>query len=82
MSMSLFDTVLMQAVDARMQHIRFVGLGEPLMHPQIDTMIRRATDKGFYTELTTNATLLGAELIGTEGRILCVANYRGQVRTA
>lgn len=32
--------------------------GEPLMHPEIKDFLKIAKDKGFYVNLTTNATLL------------------------
>jgi molybdenum cofactor biosynthesis enzyme MoaA len=62
MSMDLFENILAQAATGGMHRIRFVGLGEPLLHPELPSMIRRAKEKGFYTEVSTNATLLTATL--------------------
>ncbi|AUX45194.1 uncharacterized protein SOCE26_066750 [Sorangium cellulosum] len=62
MSMDVFDKVLREAVAGGMHRIRFIGLGEPLMHPQLPEMIRKAKRGGLYTEVSTNATLLTREL--------------------
>ena len=62
MSMALFENILAQAAAARMHRIRFVGLGEPLLHPELPSMIRKAKQSGFYAEVSTNATLLTVTL--------------------
>ena len=36
--------------------------GEPLLHPEVDKLIKYAYDEGFYINLTTNATLLNEHL--------------------
>lgn len=36
--------------------------GEPLLHPEIDSMVRYAADRGIRTMLTTNGTLLDDDL--------------------
>ena len=41
--------------------ITFCGLGEPLLHPQIDRIVKIAHDAGIYTQLVTNGVLLTAE---------------------
>lgn len=38
--------------------ITFCGLGEPLLHPNIENLIRLANKSGFYTQLVTNGVLL------------------------
>ena len=41
--------------------IQFTGVGEPLLHPQWDEIIRYAHDKGFFTLMNSNASLLTPE---------------------
>ena len=41
--------------------ITFCGLGEPLLHPKIEEIIKIAHDNGFYTQLVTNGALLSKE---------------------
>jgi len=41
--------------------IQFTGVGEPLLHPRIFDMIRYASDRGFFTLMNTNATILTRE---------------------
>jgi len=41
--------------------IQFTGVGEPLLHPRWDEIIRHASDKGFFTLMNTNASLLTPE---------------------
>lgn len=43
------------------QKIALVGLGEPLLHPDLDTMIRYAESRGIQTQITTNGLLLADE---------------------
>lgn len=38
--------------------IQFTGVGEPLLHPKWDEIIRYAADKGFFTLMNSNASLL------------------------
>jgi MoaA/NifB/PqqE/SkfB family radical SAM enzyme len=44
------------------QHIALHGWGEPLLNPQLFEMIKHAESRGVLTELTTNATLLQADI--------------------
>lgn len=62
MSMSLFDKILREAVAGGVHRFRFVGLGEPTLHPELPEMVRRAHRAGLYTEISTNATLLTPDL--------------------
>lgn len=62
MSMETFEKVLREAVAGGVHRIRFIGLGEPLMHPELPEMIRKAKRAGLYTEVSTNAMLLTREL--------------------
>jgi radical SAM protein with 4Fe4S-binding SPASM domain len=41
--------------------IQFTGVGEPLLHKNIYEMIRYAADKGFFTLMNSNASLLTPE---------------------
>lgn len=41
--------------------IQFTGVGEPLLHPRWDEIIRYAADKGFFTLMNSNASLLTPE---------------------
>jgi pyruvate-formate lyase-activating enzyme len=62
MDRALLRSIVAQAAEGGVQRLRFVGLGEPLLHPHLPEMIRIAHDAGLYTEVSTNATLLGREL--------------------
>lgn len=42
--------------------ISFCGLGDPLLHPQIDLLIKSASENGFFTHLVTNGELLTPSL--------------------
>jgi MoaA/NifB/PqqE/SkfB family radical SAM enzyme len=42
--------------------IRYIGFGEPLMHPRIVEFVRAATEAGRITHINTNATKLTPEL--------------------
>ncbi len=55
------DPALFRALIDRTPTLRFVlpfQWGEPLLHPEIDSMVRYAADRGIRTMLTTNGTLL------------------------
>lgn len=43
--------------------INFCGLGDPLLHPQIDRLIGIAHENGFYTQIVTNGNSLTPELL-------------------
>jgi len=62
MAMDLYQKILRQAKDGGAHRFRFVGLGEPLLHPELPAMVHLAKRAGIYTEITTNATLLTREL--------------------
>lgn len=44
-----------------LESVMFSGMGEPLLHPALSTMIRAFAAQGIKTELLTNGTLLTAE---------------------
>jgi MoaA/NifB/PqqE/SkfB family radical SAM enzyme len=68
MSEATFDQALIRAAQIResnwardpdMQtNISFCGLGEPLLHKQAPEFIRRATEQGFTSTMSSNASLL------------------------
>lgn len=62
MAMALYEKILREAVAGGVHRFRFVGLGEPTLHPELPEMIRRASRAGLYTEVSTNGTLLSQEL--------------------
>lgn len=62
MAQGLYDDILRQGSAGGARRIRFIGLGEPLLHPDLPRMVRAAHDAGIYTEVTTNATLLTRDL--------------------
>lgn len=39
-------------------HLQIANFGEPLLHPNLENMIRHAVSKGFFVELFTNGALL------------------------
>jgi len=51
-----FGKVLVQFPDLR--SVRLQGLGEPLMHPGIEALLRKLKQRGVRTWLATNGTLL------------------------
>ena len=57
MTMDLFKKIVDDA-PASVESIAFALIGEPLLHPEIHTMIRYARSKGLRTVLYTNGTLL------------------------
>lgn len=44
-----------------LETVMFSGMGEPLLHPEIDTMVRAFSGQGIRTELLANGTLLTEE---------------------
>ena len=57
MSLAVFDKIMNEIPDG-VRRIFFGGVGEPLYHPDILYMIRRAKETGRTVELITNGTLL------------------------
>lgn len=45
----------------RLKTVMLAGMGEPLLHPEIDALIRAFAEAGVRTELLTNGTLLTRE---------------------
>ncbi len=61
MTPELFTTILSQ-----LPHIRelfFVGLGEPLLHPLIESFVTQAAEKGIQSKLVTNGILAERRLL-------------------
>lgn len=54
----------MQAFERKIKMLRFVGIGEPLLHPQITDMIKYASEKRVTEkiEIITNGSLLTHEM--------------------
>lgn len=69
MDLALFQKIIGEG----QRYLEFVWLqdmGEPLLHPQFDTMIRYARERGVRTGISTNATLLtpaAAERLAASG---------------
>ncbi len=57
MTMDEFDTVAQKLVGTT-EYLYYHLMGEPLTHPQLPDMIRRAGELGFHSAVTTNGTLL------------------------
>lgn len=67
MTFDEFET-LAGKLQGKAQYLYFHVLGEPLLHPELPRMIRRAAELGFRPMITTNGTLLaerGGELAET-----------------
>jgi MoaA/NifB/PqqE/SkfB family radical SAM enzyme len=63
MADATFDAILRGAKDMpSVRKLAFWGFGEPLMHPRIADMVRRADEAGYETELITNGLLLTPEV--------------------
>lgn len=82
MPMELFEKILSDLkAFGRIKTMKFYFEGEPLLHPQLPTMIRMAADSGFIerTELTTNGSLLNekrsAELLDSGLKYLRFSIY-------
>ena len=61
-----FSRVLDQ-LSAVTRYIYYHLMGEPLTHPELPTFLKMAKERGFYSAITTNGTLLkarGEELLG------------------
>lgn len=64
MSPAVFDNVL-KSIPQSVDTVFFGGMGEPLCHPHIISMIERLSTQGYRIELLTNGTLLSKETSGT-----------------
>lgn len=62
MDMAVFDAILAN-IPPSVDRIFFGGVGEPLCHPEIHTMVHRAKATGRRVELITNGTLLSDDII-------------------
>jgi MoaA/NifB/PqqE/SkfB family radical SAM enzyme len=61
------DPALFRSLVDRTPTLRFIlpfQWGEPLLHPEIDAMVRYAADRGIRSMLTTNGTLLDDAMAG------------------
>lgn len=58
MTKSEFETVLSK-IKGYTEHIYFHLLGEPLLHPELESFLNIATKHNFKVIITTNGTLLG-----------------------
>ena len=57
MSEQEFDTIL-DKIQGKSKHLYFHLMGEPTLHPQLGSFIKKAQDKGFLPAITTNGSLL------------------------
>lgn len=57
MTISLFDSIISR-LKYPTQFVNFIGLGEPLLNPQIFSMIEHAKKRGFKVSLIDNFTLM------------------------
>ncbi len=57
MSEDEFDTALSR-LSSYVEYLYFHLLGEPLLHPQLDTFLKKACAGGFKVTVTTNGTLI------------------------
>jgi MoaA/NifB/PqqE/SkfB family radical SAM enzyme len=67
MPMDLFRTIVDQAPES-VESLAFALIGEPLLHPEIGSMIAYAKKKGLRTVLYTNGTLLTGKTMETIAR--------------
>lgn len=58
---SLMFTGMMETMPASVESVLFGGMGEPLLHQDIDAMVETAARQGKQVELITNASLLTPE---------------------
>ena len=61
MNLALFDRTMEELPDS-VRRIFFGGIGEPLHHPDIIYMLRRAKETGRRVEMITNGTLLTPQI--------------------
>lgn len=57
MGKDVFESIVDQCVD-RCHGVRFIGWGEPLLHPEIVKFVSYATDNDILTHINTNASKL------------------------
>ncbi|MBO5912258.1 MAG: radical SAM protein [Clostridia bacterium] len=50
--------VILEKLQLHTHYIYYHLMGEPLTHPELETFIKTATEKGFKSVITTNGTLL------------------------
>lgn len=60
MSPELFDKFLTD-IDGKGCAVKFVGQGEPTLHPEFINFVKRAKDKGIVCHLTTNGSMFDAD---------------------
>lgn len=60
MDMSIFQAIL-RTMPESVETVFFGGMGEPMIHPEIITMVKAVVAKGKRVELLTNAALLTPE---------------------
>ena len=58
MTLSEFEQIL-QKLEGQTRYVYYHLMGEPLLHPQLPSFIKTASEKGFRSVITTNGTLLG-----------------------
>lgn len=72
MDFEIFKKIVDEAKDF-VSEINLYHRGESLLHPQIDEIIRYARQRGIYTKIHTNGTLLDESLIN---KLLCSGLHR------
>jgi radical SAM protein with 4Fe4S-binding SPASM domain len=60
MSLDLFKSIITQ-LKGRVQSVSLVGLGEPLLHPEVFSMIKFVKENGLEVSLIDNFTLIDKE---------------------
>ncbi len=60
MSLDLFKSIISQ-LQGKIQSISLVGLGEPMLHPEVFSMIRFVKENGIEVSLIDNFTLINRE---------------------
>jgi len=63
MSMTTFSVIVGDCV-GRGTGIRFIGFGEPLLHPEIVNFVQMANDAGLPTHINTNGSKLTEKMAG------------------
>ena len=61
MDMDLYRKIIDQAAKEGVHTVRFVGLGEPMLHPEFFEMVKLAKSRNIYAALSTNGTQLTQE---------------------